>query len=132
MSQAMKTRTKAVPAKLNMRRVGGQDAEIGRRIRLLRSERDMSQEALGDELGVSFQQIQKYEKGTNRVSCSRIMEIARVLTTTPHELMGWNEKTPTIAIDAELYKLAKSFAGLRDVHKRPIRALIISLMEDGA
>ena len=114
------------------RGVSNEDAEIGRRVRLLRIERDMSQEALGEKLGVSFQQIQKYEKGINRVTCGRLMEIARVLTTTPHDLMGWNEKLPTIPIDAETYKLAKTFAGLREGLKRPIRLLISSLMEEEA
>jgi hypothetical protein len=60
------------------------------------------------------------------------MDIATILATTPHDLMGWNEKLPTIAIDAETYKLAKTFAALRDELKRPVRLLISALMEEGA
>lgn len=112
------------------RGVSSDDAEIGRRIKLIRIERDMSQEALGKVLGVSFQQIQKYEKGANRVSSGRLMEIATALITTPHDLMGWNEKAPTVAIDAETYKLAKTFAALQPKHRRPVRLLIEGLMED--
>jgi DNA-binding transcriptional regulator YiaG len=48
----------------NSRGVSSEDAEIGRRIRLFRIERDISQEALGERLGVSFQQVQKYEKAS--------------------------------------------------------------------
>jgi transcriptional regulator with XRE-family HTH domain len=40
---------------------------------------DLSQEELGNEVGVTFQQVQKYEKGTNRISASRLLEISRVL-----------------------------------------------------
>ena len=48
------------------------DARIGRRLRELRSEERVSQSALGEALGVSFQQIQKYEAGTDRISASRL------------------------------------------------------------
>src|SRR5215813_14389623 len=44
------------------------DIEVGRRVRALRMERGMSQTDLGGELGLTFQQVQKYEKGTNRIS----------------------------------------------------------------
>ncbi|MBZ6074904.1 helix-turn-helix domain-containing protein [Microvirga puerhi] len=57
----------------------GADRRIGERIRLQRLARDMSQQALAEALGITFQQIQKYERGTNRVSASRLQEIARVL-----------------------------------------------------
>jgi transcriptional regulator with XRE-family HTH domain len=40
---------------------------------------DMSQEKLGNELGITFQQVQKYEKGTNRISASRLLEMSRIL-----------------------------------------------------
>jgi transcriptional regulator with XRE-family HTH domain len=48
----------------------------------------MSQSALAAELGITFQQVQKYEKGTNRVGSSRLQHIARVLGTTPSALFG--------------------------------------------
>jgi transcriptional regulator with XRE-family HTH domain len=46
----------------------------------------MSQGALGERIGVTFQQVQKYEKGTNRVGASRLVRIAQVLNTTIREL----------------------------------------------
>jgi transcriptional regulator with XRE-family HTH domain len=55
------------------------DPRIGMRIRTLRLERGLSQAELGNLLGVSFQQIQKYEKGVNRVSAGRIHRVAEVL-----------------------------------------------------
>ncbi len=55
------------------------DKYVGSRVRMRRIMLGMSQEKLGDALGLTFQQIQKYEKGTNRVGASRIQQIAEVL-----------------------------------------------------
>lgn len=55
------------------------DAHIGSRLRLRRLMRGISQESLGELLSVTFQQLQKYEKGTNRVSASRLYEMAQIL-----------------------------------------------------
>ena len=55
------------------------DAYVGERLRLRRTLLGMSQEALGDELNLSFQQVQKYERGTNRISASRLYELGRIL-----------------------------------------------------
>ncbi len=55
------------------------DAHVGSRIRLRRNILGMSQERLGESLGISFQQIQKYERGTNRVGASRLQSIATIL-----------------------------------------------------
>ena len=55
------------------------DIHVGSRIRLRRNMISMSQEKLGEALGITFQQIQKYEKGTNRVGASRLQQISQVL-----------------------------------------------------
>ena len=55
------------------------DAHVGSRIRIRRTLLGMSQTKLGQAVGLTFQQIQKYEKGTNRVSASRLYEFAKVL-----------------------------------------------------
>lgn len=55
------------------------DVQIGKRIRLRRIMIGMSQENLGDRLGLTFQQVQKYEKGTNRVAAARLQQIADIL-----------------------------------------------------
>ena len=56
------------------------DIHVGSRVRLRRMMLGMSQEKLGEHLGITFQQIQKYEKGTNRIGASRLQNIARVLS----------------------------------------------------
>lgn len=55
------------------------DIHVGARIRMRRTLLGMSQERLGDALGLTFQQVQKYERGVNRVSASRLFDLARVL-----------------------------------------------------
>jgi transcriptional regulator with XRE-family HTH domain len=60
---------------------GALDRYVGSRMRVRRLEVGMSQEKLGEFLGITFQQVQKYEKGTNRVSISRLHQIAQALET---------------------------------------------------
>ena len=55
------------------------DAQVGSRVRIRRMLIGMSQERLGDLLGLTFQQVQKYEKGVNRIGAGRLFEIARIL-----------------------------------------------------
>ena len=55
------------------------DVHVGSRIRLRRTLLGMSQERLGEALGLTFQQVQKYERGVNRVGASRLFDLARVL-----------------------------------------------------
>ena len=55
------------------------DAHVGTRIRLRRTLMGMSQERLGEALGLTFQQVQKYERGVNRVGASRLFDLSRVL-----------------------------------------------------
>lgn len=55
------------------------DVHVGRRVREARAIKGMSQTALGNALGISFQQVQKYEKGNNRIGASRLWDISKVL-----------------------------------------------------
>ena len=55
------------------------DRLVGSRVRLFRTAQGLSQSRLAEDLGITFQQVQKYEKGTNRISASRLFEISRLL-----------------------------------------------------
>ncbi len=63
----------------NSRRPNPMDAHVGSRVRLRRMLLGMSQEKLGESLGLTFQQVQKYEKGVNRIGASRLFELSKVL-----------------------------------------------------
>lgn len=55
------------------------DQHVGARLRLRRTLLEMSQSELGEQLGVTFQQVQKYERGTNRIGASRLFHVAKVM-----------------------------------------------------
>ncbi len=61
------------------RRANPMDVHVGSRVRLRRMLLGMSQEKLGENLGLTFQQVQKYEKGVNRIGASRLFDLAKVL-----------------------------------------------------
>ncbi|WP_421784676.1 helix-turn-helix domain-containing protein [Hyphobacterium sp.] len=65
--------------KRNPREANQIDAHVGSRVRLRRQLLKMSQEKLGEELGVTFQQVQKYERGANRIGASRLFSLSKVL-----------------------------------------------------
>jgi len=56
------------------------DVQVGNRVRIRRMLIGMSQERLGDLLGMTFQQVQKYEKGVNRIGAGRLFEVSRILS----------------------------------------------------
>ena len=99
----MKTKSKA----------SGRDLEIGKRIRLLREAAGLSQKKLGEHIGLTFQQIQKYEQGVNKAPVWAIEEIAKVLHVSPSELIGWNlsPSEPRSKLEA---KLLSKFRDLDD------------------
>ena len=69
------------------------DIHVGSRVRLRRMMLGMSQEKLGESLGITFQQIQKYERGANRVGASRLQQISDVLGVSPFYFF---EGAPTV------------------------------------
>jgi transcriptional regulator with XRE-family HTH domain len=75
MGQVLKKRSKIVDGPHPV------DHNVGHRVRLRRTELGISQGALGEKLGITFQQIQKYERGANRISASMLYEIAKALDT---------------------------------------------------
>jgi len=78
------------------------DVFVGSRVRLRRLMVGMSQEALADRLGVTFQQVQKYEKGTNRISASRLQAISDVFRVPPSFFFQDDESAgPSTAVGQE-------------------------------
>ena len=77
------------------------DKKIGSVIRMRRLKLGLSQTDLGNALGVSFQQIQKYENGTNSVASTRISDLCRTLKMTPNDLFDVSSK-----IDGDMSKLS--------------------------
>lgn len=114
------------------------DVHVGARIRLRRQLVKMSQEKLGDELGVTFQQVQKYERGTNRIGASRLFHVAKVMEVpVSYFFEGLEEDGSSELKGAEsdtLYDfiaspdglaLAQAFAGIKD---QTVRRRVIDLL----
>ena len=78
------------------------DAHVGQRIRDKRNERGMSQTEVANALGVTFQQVLKYERGTNRVGASRLYDLSRILNV-PVQIFfeGLENQADTLRGDAE-------------------------------
>ena len=68
------------------RRSADIDRRVGARLKFIRLERGFTQESLGGALGLTFQQIQKYEKGTNAIASSRVPQLCTVLKIKPNDL----------------------------------------------
>jgi transcriptional regulator with XRE-family HTH domain len=109
------------------------DSLVGARIRLLRKRRKMSQTELGAALGVTFQQVQKYENGKSRVGASRLHLAAAALNVPINELFdGVSEAgttlkaTKSIAFDTETLRLAEAFAKIPD---EELRSSLVDLAE---
>ena len=110
-----------------------QDREIGRRIKVRRLQLEMSQQSLGNALDLTFQQIQKYEKGANRVGAGRLQQIAKILKVPPSFFFdddpgrsnGGNEVFALLDTAYSL-RLMKAFAKIRN---RRIRRSTVELIE---
>jgi transcriptional regulator with XRE-family HTH domain len=78
------------------------DVHVGRRLRMRRLLLGLSQERLGEQLGLTFQQIQKYERGANRLGASRLYEAARALSVDVGFFFEGLEATPQAAVESAL------------------------------
>src|SRR5690349_6910560 len=110
------------------------DVHVGNRIRLRRTLLGMSQERLAEQIGLTFQQVQKYERGANRVSSSRLFDLSRVLgvpikfffdemgtdieAQSPGQLQGARPETTELAADPtakrETLELVRTYYSIKD------------------
>ncbi len=77
------------------KQVNSVDVAVGQQIRVRRLAKGISQSSLADAIGVTFQQVQKYERGTNRVSASKLVAIANALSTDVADFFGTPSQTST-------------------------------------
>jgi transcriptional regulator with XRE-family HTH domain len=122
------------------------DKHVGSRVRMRRMMLDMSQTELGNNIGLTFQQVQKYEKGTNRIGAGRLHEIARILKVPisfffegsprePGEQRGRGDTDlaplPTYVTDflatSDGLALTKAFMQIKDAN---LRRRIVSLVQE--
>jgi transcriptional regulator with XRE-family HTH domain len=118
------------------------DAHVGSRIRLRRAELKISQLELSERLGIAFQQVQKYEVGRNRVSASRLVDIARALEVKPSYFFrglasGAERKAaePTnaaalqrIVNDKSMLRLLRTISRIKDARVRVRTATVVRMI----
>jgi transcriptional regulator with XRE-family HTH domain len=115
------------------KRIEPVDVLVGRRVRAYRLSLGMSQTTLGDKVGVTFQQIQKYERGTNRIGSSRLKKMATVLGVgigalfaEPENDQAGPDTLSEITGQPHAMRLLKAFAGIGD---DKLRLALVKLAE---
>jgi transcriptional regulator with XRE-family HTH domain len=128
------------------KRIDQIDKHVGNRVRMQRLVLGITQQRLAEGLGITFQQIQKYEKGANRISASRLQAIARILKVSPAFLFGEsdavNDRSGTVSATALIKCLTKSegatlmrsFARINDktLRRTSVRFVEAAAPADGA
>jgi transcriptional regulator with XRE-family HTH domain len=122
---------KSAVAKFKPRSSGKPEIEMGKKIRLRRVEQRLSQSDLGEQLGVSFQQVQKYEKGVNRVGATRLQQIATALDVSVTFFYDGDGKTKEVEnllfLDSAFsLRLQRAYSKIQD---QAIQRHMVSLME---
>ena len=110
------------------------DKMVGRNVRLYRMTAKLSQDELGRKIGVTFQQVQKYEKGTNRIGASRLNRISEALEVPIPALFEGVRSIPTsrhtslseLLTQPRSFRLARAFSGIADDE---IQRCLVELIE---
>ena len=104
------------------------DTHVGSRLRQFRLLADVTQKELGDALGISFQQVQKYEVGSNRVSASKLYEIAQFLSVPVSSFFPEDaEKADFKSINPDEAAIMRAYRSAPDNVRRAIRSLTESI-----
>jgi transcriptional regulator with XRE-family HTH domain len=113
------------------------DVLVGQNIRTLRNLNGMSQTLLGEKLGITFQQVQKYEKGTNRVSASSLYELAKVFGVGVESFFQGADdpragaSSPIPVLSAQAFKLGVAYDNNRNgAFKKAVTSLLNTLGSD--
>ena len=120
------------------RRIQPQDLEIGQRIRDLRKLKKMTQTDLANKVGVTFQQVQKYENGFNRVGGGRLQAIATALGVAPSFLFGENGRDSFDPETDAMFRMLKRSDSVRlikafdKLQGRNLRVAILDVVERAA
>ena len=111
------------------------DKLVGRNIRIQRLARGLSQTVLANQLGVTFQQVQKYEKGVNRIGCGRLFQIASILGVHVMDFFDGSDKrkqhassrsVQDLIAEPQSFHLVQAFSEIND---RRLRSSVVDLVK---
>jgi transcriptional regulator with XRE-family HTH domain len=132
-------RSKVKDKHILARRADSRDEEVGRRVRSRRLESRLSQTELADKIGVTFQQVQKYEKGVNRIGAGRLQRISEALDVpitfffdaTPHAPARGAESSPETVFGfmqtSGSVRIVKAFHKIKSAKARQ---LLVGMVEE--
>jgi transcriptional regulator with XRE-family HTH domain len=116
-------------AQPNRKRSTHYDRHVGGRLRLARTSRGMSQSDLGQTLGLTFQQVQKYERGANRISAGRLFEASIILSVEVVFFFdGLDKCSEPIPIEPANDEASSLFAMIWSIEDSHVRTLILDLI----
>lgn len=103
------------------------DQVIGERLRFFRIARGMKQKDLSDRLGISYQQVQKYETGRDKISISRLVEISEILDVEPAVFLNFSEDLAP-NYNRQMLTMMKNFTSIRGNKERQAIADVIKIV----
>lgn len=115
------------------------DIHVGKMLRSIRKAKGVSQQGLAEALGLTFQQVQKYENGSNRVSASKMFDAAVFLGVAPAAFFDGLEGAPESGVPSALaeffthdgaLQIAEAFPKLSASERRSVTALVVSMAGD--
>lgn len=121
-----------MPGKRAAKSASALDVTVGRNVRIWRMARGLSQSQLANRLGITFQQVQKYEVGGNRVPTGRLVRIAAILRVpigmlfTGTDRAGADAALLSLVSDARSFRLAQAFAAIKN---NQFRLSLVALVE---
>jgi transcriptional regulator with XRE-family HTH domain len=120
-----------MPAKRPPKKPSSIDVAVGRNVRIWRMARGLSQAQLASRLGVTFQQLQKYEVGTNRIGTGRLVGVAKILSIPIATLFEGADTDPSrsllaLVADARAFRLARAFSA---IDNSTLRLALVYLVE---
>jgi transcriptional regulator with XRE-family HTH domain len=121
-----------MPVKRPPRSPNAIDVAVARNVRVWRLARGLSQQRLARRLGVSFQQVQKYEAGANRIGAGRLVKIAAILGVPVSVLLDRTQddkasRLLALVSDSRSFRLAHAFAAIKH---GPARRLLVNMVEN--
>lgn len=105
------------------------DRHVGGRLRLMRSINGFTQEYLAKSVGLTFQQIQKYEQGTNRISASKLWQFSELLGVSPNDFYDGLDQQPYANGKGINRKVAETAMCLQQIEDEEVRHRVVQLIQ---
>lgn len=104
------------------------DCHIGSRLQVMRASNGLTQKSLGDSVGISFQQIQKYEHGNNRISASMLWQFSQVLGVRVSDFFTGLEDEVVPVLRQDILTISEAALKLQNIEDEEVRRHVVALI----